>query len=737
MSNPSFPILLGSDLLNLYLDNPSRFDRKRLNQYRHLLTRIRQYRHVSLTVAPAVLDYFLTSLDDFGEDTSQKISKMERDGIIPQGYIRKKVVVDQPEVLYRAEIEYAIANRLFALITSYPNRYKKHSHYGDLPIRTVKWLFYYLMVHSPSLAHASAENHSQADQPTTQTSEEETHQEAPPSRPKNLVARLCMMLLGRQLLLRVDIGRSSRSQPTRQTPGKPLPSEMTKRNSVEFHAPTTGYPANNLILDPRESPIKQAIVNTSSNVNDATLTPLVNQGGQFFGFGLLSQISINYDRADSSLDLIQRSFVPPLSSLVQHYDLSALRDLQPTDSQHRDSSNRASPEVVESDSDRAGFILKPLIFVANVFDNLNATDFNVTLVLRVDLRAETLPPSISSNQTSPIVSLINPSSELANQPSDRPSPVAEISIRPQDPEKPPSGLIPKTAVVTPQILDGSGGTHSFTMTTGNYEIRNFGGVGTSRNPSDDLIREVDTLHFEGSQLTARNLLLDQQGKDLVITFEGVQSTSILIRDFYLENLDNFLTTSNAPILLGNIIFNGEMSIQDSFDVVDANVLISQVFNRNSVTFLNDMDNIVMGLDDSNDVINGQGGNDFLSGLSGDDILRGGAGDDILWGGTGDDRLDGGTGNNWLTGGAGADTFMLCRGGLNQVLDFQVDKDHIGLPEDIQISQVAIDPGAGSDSSGTLIRFKPDGSLLMTITGVAANSLTTDIFVPSTSSLMKE
>jgi hypothetical protein len=45
-----------------------------------------------------------------------------------------------------------------------------------------------------------------------------------------------------------------------------------------------------------------------------------------------------------------------------------------------------------------------------------------------------------------------------------------------------------------------------------------------------------------------------------------------------------------------------------------------VFNQNSVTFLNDLDNHTSGLDKSNDVINGQGGNDYLEGLSGDDVL---------------------------------------------------------------------------------------------------------------------
>ncbi len=53
---------------------------------------------------------------------------------------------------------------------------------------------------------------------------------------------------------------------------------------------------------------------------------------------------------------------------------------------------------------------------------------------------------------------------------------------------------------------------------------------------------------------------------------------------------------------------------DSFDVVNANQVGEQVFNSNTVTFLNDRDNTTQGRNNSNDVFNAQDGNDELAGL---------------------------------------------------------------------------------------------------------------------------
>ncbi|MHC5732359.1 MAG: calcium-binding protein, partial [Nostoc sp.] len=95
-----------------------------------------------------------------------------------------------------------------------------------------------------------------------------------------------------------------------------------------------------------------------------------------------------------------------------------------------------------------------------------------------------------------------------------------------------------------------------------------------------------------------------------------------------------------------------------FDVFNANSTQRTIFNKNTVTFLNDLNNNVNGFDNSADVINGQGGDDRIDGKSGNDLLRGATGNDTLVGGAGNDILIGGTGSNNLSGGAGNDIFLV-------------------------------------------------------------------------------
>ncbi|MEH2120754.1 beta strand repeat-containing protein [Nostoc sp.] len=209
------------------------------------------------------------------------------------------------------------------------------------------------------------------------------------------------------------------------------------------------------------------------------------------------------------------------------------------------------------------------------------------------------------------------------------------------------------------ILTGNGGQDKFIIRSGdgNDIITDFSGVGgKGSNPSAAVIANVDTLQFIGSGLTARNLQLTENGNNLEVTFENVASTKVTLQNFKLPNLDNLPASSSTPAL-GNIEFDGQSSITDSFDVITANSTQTNIFNKNTVTFLNDLNNNIAGFDNSNDVINGQGGNDIINGNSGNDLLRGGSGDDILIGGEGNDTLVGGFGNDVLVSGVGADRFL--------------------------------------------------------------------------------
>ncbi|MEH2042837.1 DUF4347 domain-containing protein [Nostoc sp.] len=202
------------------------------------------------------------------------------------------------------------------------------------------------------------------------------------------------------------------------------------------------------------------------------------------------------------------------------------------------------------------------------------------------------------------------------------------------------------------ILTGGGGKDKFVYNLGDGvdTITDFGGLGKGSNPSAAIIAELDILKFQGAGLTARNLLLTQNSNNLEITFEGVADDKVILQNFPLENLENVSA-------VGNILFNGQTSISQSFDVFDANSTQNAILNKNTVTFLNDLNNNLNGFDNSADVINGQGGDDRIDGKSGNDLLRGGAGNDTLLGGVGNDTLLGGAGNNSLMGGAGNDILL--------------------------------------------------------------------------------
>ncbi|MEB3180282.1 MAG: S8 family serine peptidase, partial [Nostocaceae cyanobacterium] len=173
------------------------------------------------------------------------------------------------------------------------------------------------------------------------------------------------------------------------------------------------------------------------------------------------------------------------------------------------------------------------------------------------------------------------------------------------------------------LTGGSGqDTFRFTFGDGIDSVTDFGGVGAFGKQPPVSSDEVDILQFQGEGLIARNLLLTQQGNNLLISFDTVNSPQVILNDFALENLDNW---QNG---LGNILFDGNTTAQDNFDVFNAEWQLDQILPNlglNRVTFLNDLDNKVKGFDNSDDVINGQGGNDILWGLSGDDLLRGGTG----------------------------------------------------------------------------------------------------------------
>ncbi len=270
-------------------------------------------------------------------------------------------------------------------------------------------------------------------------------------------------------------------------------------------------------------------------------------------------------------------------------------------------------------------------------------------------------------------------------------------------------------------LTGGGDQDTFIVRrgAGTDTITDFGGVGPRVSPSDAVIAEVDTLKFEGPSLSAENMLLNQDESDLLITFEGVENTGVILQDFALENLDNLSKATGASEDIGNILFDGQVTIEDNFDVFNANQQRGKVFKKNSVTFLNDLDNNTQGFNYSNDVINGQGGNDKLEGLSGDDLLRGGAGNDTL---------TGGVANDTLTGGVGNDLFVLAAGaGTDTITDFTSGQDLIELSDGLEFTDLRIAQGTSELANDTLLSLTSSDELLAILTGVEASNITSTDF----------
>jgi Ca2+-binding RTX toxin-like protein len=126
----------------------------------------------------------------------------------------------------------------------------------------------------------------------------------------------------------------------------------------------------------------------------------------------------------------------------------------------------------------------------------------------------------------------------------------------------------------------------------------------------------------------------------------------------------------------------------------------------------------------NDLISGNEQADILGGCEGNDTLYGGEDNDSLTGGQGDDILYGELGNDSLRGGSGNDIFVLTTGlGFDQIADFTVGQDLIGLSGGLSFSQLAIT----QNTQRTLIKNVLTGEELAVMIGVSSNAITSANF----------
>jgi Ca2+-binding RTX toxin-like protein len=133
-----------------------------------------------------------------------------------------------------------------------------------------------------------------------------------------------------------------------------------------------------------------------------------------------------------------------------------------------------------------------------------------------------------------------------------------------------------------------------------------------------------------------------------------------------------------------------------------------------------------------DVVKGGGGNDTLRGRVGRDLLVGFGGNDTISGGLGDDRIVGGPGADRLTGNRGNDVFeyrSLQEGG-DTITDFSARQDKINLQRISSGRSFGSFVRLSQSGSDTLVQVRGGSglTLLATLTGVTASSLTANSFV---------
>src|SRR5262245_33732226 len=123
-----------------------------------------------------------------------------------------------------------------------------------------------------------------------------------------------------------------------------------------------------------------------------------------------------------------------------------------------------------------------------------------------------------------------------------------------------SGLSRDGVVMADQ--DGAGGAKTIAVALGDIlSIANFGSFGSGSTPAHPA--ELDTLAFSGDGLTAGNMILTQQGANVVITFDGdVNATQVTLENVTIEQLE-----SNATA--GNFRFDGQAVVTNSVDIWEA------------------------------------------------------------------------------------------------------------------------------------------------------------------------
>ena len=126
-----------------------------------------------------------------------------------------------------------------------------------------------------------------------------------------------------------------------------------------------------------------------------------------------------------------------------------------------------------------------------------------------------------------------------------------------------------------------------------------------------------------------------------------------------------------------------------------------------------------------DIIRGGMGDDLINGRNGNDTLLSNQGNDTLIGGNGDDLLFGGWGRDLLIGGVGADSFLLAANtGTDTIDDFESGIDTLVLLGNLSFEELTIT----QSNNDTLLSLASTNQVIATLTGIAANSISSPDFI---------
>ncbi|MGP4844154.1 calcium-binding protein [Marinobacter sp. 1Y8] len=162
---------------------------------------------------------------------------------------------------------------------------------------------------------------------------------------------------------------------------------------------------------------------------------------------------------------------------------------------------------------------------------------------------------------------------------------------------------------------------------------------------------IDRIRFDES-IASEDVTLERNGNDLLVLSQA--DDQILVRSFFDDS-------GNSAFALDSIVFSDGTSWDKDY-ILDAVKVVSEG------------DDVVIGYDTKDDVIDGLGGNDRVYGHAGNDVLRGGHGNDRLYGQDGNDQLYGGNDRDQLYGGEGDDNLFGDSG--NDSLNGDDGDDHL-------------------------------------------------------------